>query len=817
MLTEITSAVSMNGISEYTSWNNPLQAFIADDNNRPDWVTDLFEGTANWSENSIKVLTARYCAHMVPSEPCLRDQKDEDDKPLHCPFHESISQLYGRIAWAVSAGSFAKDENERLQTALRYWAIMVSQKFMPNSPTQVNAGIGGKGCLSACFVVSPEDDMGSIMEVATEAAMIEKWGGGIGFNFSKLRPRNDRIATTHGKACGPISVMKLYAQVGATLTQGAFRLGAHMATLDAWHPDIRDFIHCKDDDASLQNFNISVGINATFMEAVEADGDWDLLNPRDGAVVETINARDLWNEILESAWKTGDPGLIFVETVADAAPNPHMGQCWPNPCGEQMLENHGSCNLGSINLTHYIKGEIIDWDALEEDIRTSIRFLDSVVEINVFPLEVLRQTNLRTRRIGLGVMGWADMLVKLGIAYDSDEAVGLADKVGEFFYEISVSESELMAEELGPFLEWDNSALKAKGLSPRRNSCLLSVAPTGTISRIADCGSGVEPFFANAWWSNILWKNQESASQRMLDAPTAIWDALRERLDDEEQVRSVLGQVADSPDDADVIFNEHGIDSSAFHTAMKISPAAHVLMQAAWQRWITNGVSKTVNLPNEATVEDIEATYKLAFQTGCKGVTIYRDGSKSMQVLETGSKDNEDVSALVEFVPAERPDTMYGLTENIPTGYGVMYVTVNFDAETNKPSELFTAIGKAGGSEPAHLEGLSRMVSMNLRQGFPVESIVNQLRGITSEPVKYKGMVIRSAEDGIAKVLLKHGRGPNTPLLPVADAPGYVSLNGSSPNGLVVDEAMACPKCPSMMVMQEGCPRCLSCGHSKCG
>ena len=815
MLTEITSPISMNGLADkYDSWANPLQAFIADGNNRPDWVSELIDGTANWSENSLKVLGERYCTFNPQTNA-----------------KETVPELYARVAWSVSGGSFPADDNERLQIALRYWKMMVSQKFMPNSPTQVNAGIGGKGCLSACFVVSPEDDMLSIMDVATEAAMIEKWGGGIGFNFSQLRPRNDSIATTHGNACGPIAVMKLYAQVGATLTQGAFRLGAHMATLDVWHPDIREFIHCKDDDASLQNFNISVGVSEAFMAAVDADGKWDLTNPRDSSVVETVNARELWDEILESAWKTGDPGLIFVDTVADAAPNPHLGQCWPNPCGEQMLENHGSCNLGSINLAKYVEGAIIDWNALEEDIRTAVRFLDSVVEINNFPLEILRETNLRTRRIGLGVMGWADVLVKMGIAYDSEEALNLADSIGEFFYNISVSESEKMAEDLGPFGEWDKSALKAAGETPRRNSCLLSVAPTGTISRIADCGSGVEPFFANAWWSNILWKDQEGASQRMLDAPTAVWEALRENLDDEQQVRSVLGEVADNPDDADRIYDENGIDSSAFRTAMAISPKSHVLMQAAWQKWITNGVSKTVNLPNSATVADIEETYKLAFETGCKGVTIYRDGSKGMQVLETGAKDAEPAQP-VESVMADRPDTLFGLTQGVLTGYGKMYVTVNFDPKSNKPFELFTAIGKAGGSEPAHLEGLSRMVSMNLRAGFPVEAIVSQLRGITSNPVEYDGVVIGSAEDGIAHVLAKHGNGPNSPLFPAVADESFVSLmdaplngastngsasNGSAPNGLLVDTSMSCPKCPGTMIMQEGCPRCLTCGHSKCG
>ena len=806
MLKESTSTIAVNGrVEEFDAWNNPLQTLIADVQKRPNWVSELIDRSASWSDNSLRVLNERYTAA----------NKKTNEK-------ETIPEMYGRIAWTVSAGALSLSTEKRTRTALKFWRIMMEQKFMPNSPTQVNAGLDGKGCLSACFVVSPEDDMMSIMEVATEAAMIEKWGGGIGFNFSQLRPKNDQIATTHGQACGPIAVMKLYSQVGATLTQGSFRLGAHMATLDVWHPDIRAFIHCKDDDTSLQNFNISVGISEAFMSAVASNDEWNLVNPRDGGVVETINARDLWDEILESAWKTGDPGLVFVDTVAATAPNPHMGQCWPNPCGEQMLENHGSCNLGSINLAKYVEGEHIDWNALEEDIRTAVRFLDAVVEINQFPLEVLRDTNLRTRRIGLGVMGWADVMVMLGIAYDSDEALELADRIGEFFYETSVSESEILAEEMEPFLEWERSALKAKGYKPRRNSCLLSVAPTGTISRIADCGSGVEPFFANAWWSNVLWTDHEGTSQRLLDAPSAVWTALRERLNSEDAVREVLGQVADNPDDADRIYAEHDIDSSAFRTAMGISPEAHVRMQAAWQKWITNGVSKTVNLPNDATVADIEATYRLAFETGCKGVTVYRDGSKSMQVLETGKTDEVESEETAAPAPkvAARDSTLYGVTERVNTGHGKMYVTVNFD-ESNKPFELFTAIGKAGGSEPAHLEGLSRMISVILRLGISPDVIIEELNGITSEPVWDDDVLIRSAEDGIAHVLRTHANGMNQPL--VVDAlPEYMPLssdNGAKPSALNgTGKGQFCGKCGNHnVVLQEGCLRCLSCGDSKCG
>ena len=752
----------------YDAWNNPLQTLIKEALRKPQgqyWdVARLAQNTANWSKNSLTVLEERYRAQMPGSER-----------------KETVSEMYGRIAWTVSGGAHAADDEERLTVALRFWHIMTAQRFLPNSPTQVNAGITGKGGLSACFVVSPEDNLPSIMEVATEAAMIEKSGGGVGFNFSKLRPRKDVIATTHGEACGPIAVMKLYSQVGATLTQGAFRLGAHMATLDIDHPDVREFIHCKDNDDTLQNFNVSVGVSGKFMEAAESNKSWDLINPRNGEVVETVNALELWNEICESAWRTGDPGMIFVDAVAAAAPNPHMGKSWPNPCAEQLLENHGSCNLGSLNLVKYVDGDgAFMWDQFREDIGTAIRFLDAVVEVNEFPLPILQDVNRRTRRIGLGVMGWADLLIKMGVAYDSEEALELADEIAAFMNITAWKESAKMAQETEPYPEWKNSALAANDPTPRRNSCVLSVAPTGTISRIADCSSGIEPHFANAWWSNVLWTDHEGTSQRLLDAPSSVWEGLRDRLKDEDKVREVLGQLADSPEDADRIYAENGIDSSVFRTSMTIVPEAHIRMQAAWQKHFTNGVSKTINLPNNATVGDIARSYILAFETGCKGVTVYRDGSKSMQVLETGKKDSsakleqtgqpealqlglEPVrDATLKSTPKARPAAMLGITEKVSTGHGTMYVTLNFD-ENNKPFEVFTAIGKAGGSEPAHLEGLSRLATLCLRSGVDPNAIIHHLSGITSEPVWDNGVLIRSAEDGVAHVLKRHLNGLNSP------------------------------------------------------
>ena len=758
------------------------------------------------SDNARVILEKRYL------------MRDDGGNPAEGP-----EELFRRVAGAVALG---ESEAARPLWEARYYNLMTSLKFLPNSPTLVNAGTGGRGCLSACFVVSPDDDMDSIMEVAKDAAMIEKWGGGIGFGFSKLRPRLDRIATTHGEACGPIAVMKLYSSVGATLTQGSFRLGAHMGQLIVSHPDVREFIHCKDNDDTLQNFNISVQITDDFMQAVDNDETWRLINPRDSGagpintVAAEVSARQLWREICESAWKSGDPGVVFMDRVWETQPNPQMGNIQTsNPCGEEFLENYGNCCLGSINLDKHVFGGAFDWDALEDTVRTAVRFLDDVIEVNQFPLEKLREVNLATRRIGLGVMGWADALIRLEIPYDSPRALELTHKVAKFIHDTAWDESARLAAERGPFPGYAESALKARGMPPVRNSSVVTIAPTGTISRLADCSSGIEPHFANAWWSNVLWKDHEGSSDRLLDAPKSVWETLRDRLGSEEQVREVLGLIADSPTDAERVFSENGIDPALFRTSMLISPEAHVRMQAAWQEYVTNSVSKTINLPNSASVEDVERAYRLAWETGCKAVTVYRDGSKAMQVLETGATDGADEQqAPAALYPRRRPTTVRGITERVGTGHGTMFVTLNFD-ETGNPFELFTTIGKAGGSEPAHLEGLSRMVSLCLRSGIAASEIVDQLSGITSEPFWDNGVLVRSAEDGLAQVLKRHLQDAGSPDVgDVRDGgAAQLAMFGRSSEGagrLAV--GAECPECSGRIIHQEGCMTCLDCGYTKC-
>ena len=765
------------------------------------------------SENARFIIEKRYL------------MRDDNGEPK-----EDVEGLFHRVANAISQG---EPEAKRKEFEDKFYEKMSSLKFLPNSPTIVNAGTG-RGCLSACFVVSPDDNIQSIMEVANDAAMIEKWGGGIGFGLSSLRPKKDKISTTHGQACGPIAVMKLYSSVGATLTQGAFRLGAHMGQLIVSHPDIEEFIHCKDGDDTLQNFNISVQITDEFMKAVDNDDEFALVTPRDtgdgpvNEVVATINAKDLWNDIAESAWKTGDPGVVFVDRVWETSPNPQMGKIkTSNPCGEEFLENYGNCCLGSINLDLHINDGDFDWDLLEDTTRTAVRFLNDVIEVNSFPLPKLREVNLDTRRIGLGVMGWADALVRMKLSYDSEEALELADKLGSFLNSTAWDESARIAEERGPFSQYEDSALKEWGMPPVRNSSVITIAPTGTISRIAGCSSGIEPHFAMAWWSNVLWTDHEGSSSRLLDAPASVTQSLESVLGSEEEVKRILEQIIEDPDNSDKIMGDHGLDAAIYRTAMKVSAEAHVKMQAVWQKHVTNSVSKTINLPNSATVQDVKDAYRLAWETGCKAVTVYRDGSKSMQVLETGATKEEDVSGEDHLkVPRQRPVSVTGVTDRVRTGHGTMFVNITFDDEGH-PFEIFATLGKSGSSDSAYLEAIARLSSMSLRAGIDPEQIIDQLKGITDVPAWDGGTLVRSAPDAVALALSRHltkedSRNNITSMVGNSAQLGLFPSSTTSldspdiPDTPDTPSGAKCPDCSGYLLHQEGCLSCLDCGYSKC-
>ena len=686
---------------------------------------------------------------------------------------EEPEQLFWRVAGAVAKGE-GSDKWTRLSWTHKFYSLLTSLRFLPNSPTLVNAGTG-KGCLSACFVISPEDTMDSIMQIASDAAMIEKWGGGVGFGLSKIRPKGDTISTTQREACGPVKVMQLYSQVGRTLTQGAFREGAHMGQLKVNHPDILDFIHSKQ-GGGLENFNISVQLTDEFMTSLRENAPYPLVNPHTAEVEKEISPRTLWDSICYMAWKTGDPGVVFIDRVFETQPNPHMGDIQSsNPCGEEFLENYGNCCLGSINLVQhlytrwigYLEGfpdnqesELaIDWDALAKTTRLAVRFLDDVIDVNTFPLDKLREVNLQTRRIGLGVMGWADILVELGLDYDSEEAVELAETVSRFIESEAWCASHELAVERGEFPGYSKSPFYNTMSNPVRHSSVTTIAPTGTISRIAGVSSGIEPHFAHSYTSNVLVHGDEYATLKD-SAPTAA------------------------------------------KTAHEISPEWHVRMQAAWQKGVTNSVSKTINLPNSATAEDVGDAFWLAWELGCKAVTVYRDGSLSHQVLEEDVPKETKPTTAAEERPeplvAWRPRKLTGTTTKIPTGHGSLYVTLN--EHDSKLIEVFLTVGKVGECVPAFTEAMGRLASVALQHGVTPAELAKQLEGIAcSHQAWYEGEHVLSVPDGVGKALRQAVEGE------LSSMPVIVTGVGNF-----------CPVDGGAMIHQEGCEVCERCGHSVC-
>lgn len=749
------------------------------------------ESSLPFSKNAISLLHSRYV------------RRDTNGKPL-----ETIEDLFKRVATTVASAE--KTPDERQKWAGVFYEMMTSQAWEPNSPTLANAGREKGANLSACFVVNPKDEMESILQTQMEWGMIEKWGGGVGAGLSKIRPKDDTIATTHGKALGPIAVMSMLAHNASLITQGSFRSGAHMMQLDISHPDIREFISCKDADDRFANVNISVHLTDAFMQAVETDGEWQLVNPHSGRVHETMKAREIFQEVCTSAWKTGDPGVMFIDRVHETFPTPQLGQVeTTNPCGEQALLTYESCTLGSINLSKFVNSTHtgFDWEALRRIIWTAVRFLDNVVDINQFPLQKLKDMNSTTRRIGLGVMGWADALAVLGLRYDSDKAVLLAEETANFLTTTAWEASAALAVERGEFPAYKGSRLEAKGRPPTRNSCVTSIAPTGSISRIADCSSGIEPFFARAWWSNILWEGTEKASRRLLDAPQGIQDVLVGKVGREEAEKT-LAAIADRPEEAESVLARIEIDPRLFPTANNIAPEWHVKMLAAWQSHISSGVSKTINLATSATVEDVAAVYRLAWQLGCKSITVYRDGSKSAQVLETGSTKKVRKAKTAIHAPTERPAVVHGETRRVQTGHGNMYVTLNKDSK-GKPFEVFATLGKSGGCDSSQIEAISRLISLAFRSGIGEDEVVKQLKGITCCPVWDSGEQIKSIADGIAVAIMRNGYEDTVSQTHAAG--GLQTRSSEARSGAVL-----CPKCSEDLVRKEGCISCARCGYSKC-
>jgi len=742
------------------------------------------------SENALRVLEKRYL------------RKDVDGNVT-----ESPEELFQRVASNIASAErlYGKAQMCR-QWEDEYYRMMASLDFLPNSPTLMNAG-GELQQLSACFVLPIEDSMESIFETIKHTALIHKSGGGTGFSFSRIRPRNDVVKTTKGISSGPISFMTVFDAATETVKQGGTRRGANMAILRVDHPDILDFITAKRDNSRLNNFNISVGITEEFMKAAKEDRDYALVNPHGGEIVDRIPARKVFAMIVEFAWKNGEPGIVFLDRINRLNPTPQLGEIEStNPCGEQPLLPYESCNLGSVNLSRMVTRRDgtprVDFKKLGDAVAKAVRFLDDVIDMNRYPLEKIREMTLKNRKIGLGVMGFADMLIELEIPYNSEEALEVAEEVMGFIQREARAKSAALAEERGTFPSFKGSVYDREGSPKMRNATTTTIAPTGTLSIIAGCSSGIEPIFAVAFVRNVM-DNDELVEVNSLfkDIATREGFCSEELLKKIAQEGSVQG-IEEIPEKWRRIFI----------TAHDITPEWHVRIQAAFQKYTDNAVSKTVNFSNSATKEEVEKVYLLAYELGCKGVTIYRDGSRTEQVLNIGkvNRTEEKGSAVIDeslLTPRARPSVIAGSTRKMTTGCGNLYVTINEDE--HGLFEVFTQMGKAGGCSSSQAEAISRLISLSLRAGLDPKAIVKQLHGVRCpNPGWEKGGMILSCSDGIAKAMERYLLEKKTPV-------GKKAAIMSTAYREKIEGF--CPDCGGALEHESGCNVCRECGFSKCG
>lgn len=722
---------------------------------------------------------------------------------------ETVDEMFRRVADTAAKADLNYDEKANTKKLSdEFYDMMTNLEFLPNSPTLMNAG-RALGQLSACFVLPIEDSMEGIFEAIKQAALIHKSGGGTGFSFSRIRPSGAAVNTTGGVASGPVSFMRVFNMATEAVKQGGTRRGANMGILRVDHPDILSFIDCKKDNADITNFNISVGVTEEFMKAVEDDHNYDLINPKTKEVESSLSAKTVFNKIVENSWKNGEPGIIFLDRLNRDNIVPDIAEIEStNPCGEQPLLPYESCNLGSINLVEMLtekEGKFtLDENKLKVTVKKAVHFLDNVIDVNNYPIEKIDYTTKQTRKIGLGIMGFADMLLYMGIAYNSDEGVELGKTVMGIINKTGKEASRELARIRGSFPLFDKSIFaNGEGI---RNGTVTTIAPTGTLSIFAGVSSGVEPVFAFAYIRNIM-DNTE-----MVEVNPVLKMILKKRgLYSESLMRKIskegsLAHIEEIPQDI----------KKVFVCSHDISPEYHIKMQAAVQTETDNAVSKTVNFQNNATKEEVSEVFMLAYKLGCKGVTIYRDGSRDFQVLNIGKVSGKEESIAKNITPRPRPAIMMGLTECIKTGCGNLYVTVNYD--DIGICEVFTSTGKAGGC-PSQSESTARLVSIALRSGLSVEEIINQLKGIRCpSTVRQAGMNCTSCPDAIARVIKK-----------VYDLQRDNSEHKKLPEKVeeIIEEKKMqsgnnerlykfCPDCSKQLEHEGGCVTCRNCGYSKC-
>lgn len=732
------------------------------------------------SQNALTVLEKRYL------------KKNEEGKVI-----ESPEDLFRRVAKHVAVADtlYGKSDTEAKRTEDEFYDLMASLNFLPNSPTLMNAG-RRLGQLSACFVLPVDDSMDSIFDGVKYAAIIHKSGGGTGFSFSRLRPKGDMVGSTKGISSGPISFMSVFDTATEAVKQGGTRRGANMGILRVDHPDIMEFVTCKDSNYKLNNFNISVGLTEAFMTAVEKDDEYDLINPRSKTVVSRLKARTVFDTIVKQAWKNGEPGIVFLDRINASNPTPALGEIEStNPCGEQPLMAFESCNLGSINLSRMLDGGKVNWPKLKAVVWKAVHFLDNVIDVNKYPLDIIDKTTKANRKIGLGVMGWADMLILLETPYYSDRALKLAEEVMGFIQTEGRLASSELANERGTFANYENSIFY--GEMPVRNATVTTIAPTGTLSIIAGCSSGIEPIFAVSFIRNVLEGTkliEVNPHFEQVAKNLGLWS--RELMEKIAETGSIAG------------FNEFPDTMKAiFVTAHDIAPGDHIKMQAVFQKFVDNAVSKTVNFSHSASTADVEDVYMQAYKLGCKGVTVYRDGSREEQVLSRKKSDEAvQTEAKVKIGPKKRPAIIRGLTRLMKTGCGNLYITINED-ESGRPFEVFTNIGKAGGCASSQAEAIGRLISLAFRSSVEPDEILKQLKGISChQPSWNEGGKVLSCSDAIAKALEKYN---------------YHGEKGDKGNGKSkYNDVMivgACPECGGAVEHEGGCAVCHCCGFTKCG
>ena len=748
--------------------------------------------TAEFTENAVDVLNKRYLI------------KNENGEVA-----ETIEDLFRRVARSIAAADAIYDEKADIAAnEEEFYELMTSLRFLPNSPTLFNAG-RSIGQLSACFVLPVEDNIIGIFEAIKNAAIIHQSGGGTGFSFSRLRAKGTKVNSTGGKSSGPVSFMTVFNAETEVVRQGGNRRGANIGILRVDHPDIEDFINCKIDSNAITNFNISVGITDLFMSALLKNEDYDIIDPINGQKLSRKNSKMIFNKIVAAAWDNGEPGIVFLDKLNEDNIVDGVEFEATNPCGEQPLLPYESCNLGSINLMKCMRivedNYILDENILEHTVKQAVHFLDNVIDVNKFPLEIIEKNTKKTRKIGLGIMGLADALICMSIPYDSAEGIQFGKKVMALVNCFAHKASEILAEKRGAFPDFEKS--RYRGKTPLRNGTLTTIAPTGTLSIIAGCSSGVEPIYACSYTREIDGEKRlftHPMLHTVLQKQGLLSDAIEKKIKQEGSIRGI----EEIPESIRRIFV----------CAHDISPEYHVRMQAALQENVDNAVSKTVNFPATATESDFTEVFLMSYRLGCKGITTYRDKSRKGQVLNAGYTNDCSKQMFGGFTPRKRAPIVAGYTERAKTSCGNLYITINYDEQG--VFEVFTNTSKDGGCH-SQSQATARLISTSLRSGVSIHEIYDQLKGIRCPATVSKGLYCASCPDAIAKVLLntynfvrEHG------LHNVCQTPAHIekcsavtSIN-RTPHKYFQNK---CPECGEAIQHEGNCVICRHCYFSRCG